>query len=335
MEPVEENLPVEAVSNSEPSLAEPDVPTMSETPVQVAANSEPPAAKANVPSEPLEDNLPVGAAPNLEVRTMTEAPVETAASEADTAAPLIEDARLEPPVIEPSLVPCTPSTTLELLQAPVPAPPAPVAAAKAQVIDLAPDPQGGAFTPRMAQTAPPQLPLGMPPYPPPPPPSKPSFPTWLATVVATTALFLGAAWIVQRPAVPAHASANLSPRPVVAPPSPAEPARQPEFPPHPFAKFVEVAGLRVVVDLNHRSQVQYLVVNHSALDLTDLALHIVVRSAFAPPDSSPLFSVSARVPNLGPHESKEIRTDLGVELRSSQIPDWDGLRSEVTVSLPQ
>jgi hypothetical protein len=105
-------------------------------------------------------------------------------------------------------------------------------------------------------------------------------------------------------------------------------------PPHPFARFIEVTGLRVVVDLNHRSQVQYLVVNHSELPLADIALTVAVRSALAASGSEPLFTVSTRVPSLGAHQSKEIRTDLDSDLRSAALPDWDNLRTEVHVTSP-
>ncbi len=103
---------------------------------------------------------------------------------------------------------------------------------------------------------------------------------------------------------------------------------------YPFARFVEVTGLRVV-QLNDRSQVQYLVVNHSSAQLTNIGLHIAVRSVASPDVSLPIFTLAARVPSLGPHESKEIRTDLDSGLRSSQIPDWENLRTKVKIISPR
>jgi hypothetical protein len=87
----------------------------------------------------------------------------------------------------------------------------------------------------------------------------------------------------------------------------------------------------VVPDLNHRSQVQYIVVNHSASQLTGMTIRIAVRSSTDPVGASPLFTVSTVVPSLGPHQSKEIRTDLDSELRSSAIPDWEYLRTDVQI----
>ena len=105
----------------------------------------------------------------------------------------------------------------------------------------------------------------------------------------------------------------------------------PAFEQHPFARFVEVTGLRVVADLNHRSQVQYIVVNHSSEQLSGMLIRIAVRSSADPAGSAPLFTVSAVVPSLGPHQSKEIRTDLDSQLRASAIPDWEYLHTDVQV----
>ena len=155
-------------------------------------------------------------------------------------------------------------------------------------------------------------------------------PAWM-TVFVTMMVLLGVGgWIRASSSGPA---AKPAARPTVAPrqsvPLPLPAAADP---PYALAQFVEVTGLRVVVDLNHRSQVQYLVVNHSAIPLTGLGLQVAVRSALAASNSEPLFTVSARVPSLGPHQSKEIRTDLDTQLRASAIPDWENLRTDVQVS---
>jgi len=105
----------------------------------------------------------------------------------------------------------------------------------------------------------------------------------------------------------------------------------PSYGQHPFARFVEVTGLRVVADPNHHSQVQYIVVNHSASQLSGMSLRITVRSTTQAAGSAPLFTVSAMVPSLGPHQSKEIRTDLDSQLHASAIPDWEYLKTDVQV----
>ncbi|MBV8820615.1 MAG: hypothetical protein JO022_19805, partial [Acidobacteriaceae bacterium] len=71
-------------------------------------------------------------------------------------------------------------------------------------------------------------------------------------------------------------------------------------------------------------------VNHSSFELTGIGLRIAVRSAAASANGlSPLFTLSARVPVLGPHESKEIRTT--VELGAYNARDWEVLKTDVKV----
>jgi hypothetical protein len=153
-------------------------------------------------------------------------------------------------------------------------------------------------------------------------------PTWIVSLVIATSLFLAIGVAMQYLATNREAKAAVVPTP---PPAAASAPAAPVFEQHPFARFVEVTGLRVVADMNHRSQVQYIVVNHSATQLSGMTIQIAVRSSVDPASSKPLFTVSAVVPSLGPHQSKEIRTDLDSELRNSAIPDWEYLRTEVHV----
>jgi hypothetical protein len=153
-------------------------------------------------------------------------------------------------------------------------------------------------------------------------------PTWVTSLVIATSLFLVVAVMLQYLQTNREARAAAAPAPSQA--AAAVPAVA-TFEQHPFARFVEVTGLRVVADLNHRSQVQYIVVNHSASQLTSMTIRVAVRSSTDPVGAPPLFTVSAVVPSLGPHQSKEIRTDLDSQLRSSAIPDWEYLRTDVQV----
>jgi hypothetical protein len=153
-------------------------------------------------------------------------------------------------------------------------------------------------------------------------------PAWVTSLVIATSLFLVIAVMLQYLETNRQARAAVAPAPSQA--AAAVPSA-PAFEQHPFARFVEVTGLRVVADLNHRSQVQYIVVNHSASQLTGMTIRIAVRSSLDRAGASPLFTVSAVVPSLGPHQSKEIRTDLDSELRSSAIPDWEYLRTDVQI----
>ena len=157
---------------------------------------------------------------------------------------------------------------------------------------------------------------------------KKSVPTWMISVTVITVMILGLASVMQNRSAdrsPANPS-SVAPMTVQSTPEPAAtPSDQ-----HPLARFVEVTGLRVVADLQHRSQLEYIVVNHCGSELSGLVLHITVRSNLQ--DGTPLFRVSAAVPSLGPYQAKELRTDVDTQLQSTAIPEWDDLKADVRVT---
>jgi hypothetical protein len=156
-------------------------------------------------------------------------------------------------------------------------------------------------------------------------------PTWMVSVLVATVLFLGAASLLQYLTSNRDAkAASVAPTPIqTSVPAPAPPIRVAIE--HPSARFVEVAGVRVVTAPNRKPQLQYLVINHSAGELTGLNIHIAVHSADAP-SGAPLFSVSGIVPSLAANQSKEIRTDLDAGLSAASIPDWQSLRTEILIT---
>jgi len=165
-------------------------------------------------------------------------------------------------------------------------------------------------------------------------PKRANVPTWVISLLVATGLLLGAGRFVQ------YVSENQEAK--AAPASSQHPAQasagtliSAPGDPHPLARFVEVTGLRISADLNRKSQLQYLVVNHSSVRLADATLKIAVRSAADSSGAPPLFTLSVVVPGLGPYQSKELRTDLDAALRSASIPDWENLRADVQVSTKQ
>jgi len=161
------------------------------------------------------------------------------------------------------------------------------------------------------------------------------FPPWTLTVVAITATVIVAFTLFGSKNEPAEAR-SMTDKPAVssgkpAPASAAVSQTVASDSANPLTHDVEVSGLRIGVDVLHRSQLQYLVVNHSGVQLSGLMLHIKVTSS-APSNKGVLFQVSAVVPSLGPNESKEIRTDIEGQLQSKPIPDWRYLKTEVQVS---
>jgi len=157
-----------------------------------------------------------------------------------------------------------------------------------------------------------------------------SLPSWMVSVVVATCLFLGAGSILQfltgsrEPKAAAAESTQPAPAPVSVS----------AIEQHPFARLIEVTGIRVMADLNHKSQVEYIVVNHSSVAINNASVHLAVRAAADAPGAPPLFNVSAVV-SLGPFQSKEIRQDLDSQLRATALPEWENLRPDAQVSIQQ
>ncbi|HVO97503.1 MAG TPA: hypothetical protein VMT15_05520 [Bryobacteraceae bacterium] len=116
------------------------------------------------------------------------------------------------------------------------------------------------------------------------------------------------------------------------PPVPAEaapPTAAPAKSGNPVAKFVEVTGFRIVADGSKKSEVQYLVVNHSDADISDASVLVTLRGT--KPGQAPVCRFSFKVPSLGPFESKEMSSPIE-KTRSLILPDWQDLRADVQIS---
>ncbi len=147
----------------------------------------------------------------------------------------------------------------------------------------------------------------------------------IAAIVVMSCLVGFEMYTATRDSTPARPAAHVTaPESVQAAPIPTEPAAAVAYP---LSKSVEVTGLRFVGE--NASELRYLVVNHSAMDLNAVTLYVTVRSAAAKPGQPPLYRFSFRTPSLGPLESKEMSTTLDKPLHAGA--DWQGLHADVEV----
>jgi len=150
-------------------------------------------------------------------------------------------------------------------------------------------------------------------------------PSWLVSI-GVMMLLLAAGLGVVFYLLP-HTVADAKPGPT---PAQAASTTAPAGPSSPLAKFIEVTGFRVVVDENKKSEVQYLVVNHSAADISNANIFITLRSV--KPGQPPLCRFSFKVPSLAPFESKEMSSPIEKTTRGITLPDWQDLRADVQIN---
>lgn len=159
------------------------------------------------------------------------------------------------------------------------------------------------------------------------------FPAWIVSFLVATVLLLGSVRLV--PYLTTNRDANTdgsSPRPTAETAPSATAAVLEE---HPFARFVEVAGVRVTSGASHKLQLEYIVVNHSSHELTALGIRLALRSGDNASNAAPLFTVFSKLPSLGPYQSREIRTEIDPPERAASLTDWQSIRTETLIAKAQ
>jgi|SRR5579883_684018 hypothetical protein len=160
----------------------------------------------------------------------------------------------------------------------------------------------------------------------PPKASRRRLPGWLASAMIVLGIPLagGALLLYLQPVEHSEAKAP-TPAPVAAVASAPVPVM------HSVADLIEVTGFRIIVDFNKKSEIHYLVVNHSSAPLSDMTVYVTLRTADARPGQPPLSRFSFRAPALGPFESKEMTSPIEKLARPTVVPDWQDLRADVQV----
>lgn len=158
-------------------------------------------------------------------------------------------------------------------------------------------------------------------------------PAWLITLGATLTVILTCVFFTFYLLPALTAGGKHSPVIAASAPQSSLPAASGFAPAErPLGKALEVTGFRVGVDLTSKTVIQYILVNHSAADITGGNVTVTLKSTRGRFQHSPLVSFSFQLPAMGPLESREMTTVLDAPLKAGEIPDWRTLRPEVQVS---
>ena len=148
---------------------------------------------------------------------------------------------------------------------------------------------------------------------------------WFVTGLVMSGLLAAALAVIFYPALHTTADAKASPTPAAA-----ATVAAPTGAVSPLSKLIEVTGFRIVVGEDKKSEVQYLVVNHSAADISDANIFVTLRNI--KPGQPPVCRFSFKVPSLAPFESKEMSSPVEKTTRAVTLPDWQDMRADVQIS---
>lgn len=104
---------------------------------------------------------------------------------------------------------------------------------------------------------------------------------------------------------------------------------------NPYAKYIEVVGVRVLEKSPGHLEVRFAVVNHSEADLGDVKMNVNLRTTAANPGDPPLVSFEAKVPSLGASELKAVTIDVPTKLRVYELPDWQFVKTDFQLTEPR
>lgn len=103
---------------------------------------------------------------------------------------------------------------------------------------------------------------------------------------------------------------------------------------HPLAKYIELAGFRLVESKPGQLEVKFVAINHSEADLGDLGLTIRLRTTASKPEDPPVAEFQATVPALTPLEIHDVSAKVNTKLRIYELPDWQFLHADFDITSP-
>ena len=103
----------------------------------------------------------------------------------------------------------------------------------------------------------------------------------------------------------------------------------------PYAKYVEITGVRIVEDEKKHPIAHFLVVNHSAADLPELESVVALTTTTAKAGDDPLALIKVKTGAIPANGSKDVSAPLNSKLRAYELPDWQFLKASFAIKSPR
>ncbi len=159
-------------------------------------------------------------------------------------------------------------------------------------------------------------------------PPKSGIPGWLVTLLVAGGLIAvvgGGLYLYnqRKAAVPA---------PVVEAPLPGR-AESTPIQPHPYAKFLELSGVRITEE-HEKPKVSVVVINHSGAELPPMEILVNLKAVTTKGEAEPEATFTLKVPSLPAYSSKDLAADMNTKKRAYELADWQFLKAEFQILTP-
>jgi hypothetical protein len=157
-----------------------------------------------------------------------------------------------------------------------------------------------------------------------------NMPVWMMTILVALAvggLLMGIIWLASSN----RSSAGNGPAPIAAVESP---AAKPGAKTNPIQKYIEVCGVRFVMDAKKKTTMaKFVVINHSESDIDGLAGNVTIwgRTQKSEEDAQGSFTFNT---SLAPFESKELTVPLNTKRKIYELADWQNITTDVQITAP-
>jgi hypothetical protein len=98
-----------------------------------------------------------------------------------------------------------------------------------------------------------------------------------------------------------------------------------------LSRAIEVTGFRIQAEPAKKSEVQYLVVNHTPNRFSGVTVYVTLHAASEAPGQPPLGRFEFAAPELGPYGSKEMSSSIERVNHPTHLPDWRDVRADVEI----
>jgi hypothetical protein len=100
---------------------------------------------------------------------------------------------------------------------------------------------------------------------------------------------------------------------------------------HPFAKYLEVTGIRLLENREKKLVTRFVVVNHAPADLSRFRLRITLEAANAQPGDAVIAVVDAAPGTVPAYSIREMEAPVVTHLKVYELPDWQFLRARTEI----